>query len=86
MPNFGELRKAEVQLLRISLPRTPVNKKLVVRCVLVEDRGGGQGWRTGVEAGQWTFCYRSEGREKPSEGLGCLLSSFERRKVHLPRG
>jgi hypothetical protein len=49
MPNFGELRKAEVQLLRISLPRTPVNKKLVVRCVLVEDRGGGQGWRTRVE-------------------------------------
>ena len=26
--DFGELRKAEVELLRISLPRTPVNKSL----------------------------------------------------------
>jgi hypothetical protein len=28
-PNFGELRKSEVHLRRIRLPRTPVNKKSV---------------------------------------------------------
>jgi hypothetical protein len=37
--DFRELLTGEVR--RILLPRTPVNKKLVLRCVLVEDRGGG---------------------------------------------
>jgi hypothetical protein len=39
---------------------------------------------TGVDAGQWTFCYRCDGKAPPSGALGCLLSSFERRKVHVP--
>jgi hypothetical protein len=39
----GELRRISFgELRRIHLPRTPVNKKLVLRCVLVEDRGGGR--------------------------------------------
>jgi hypothetical protein len=37
-----------------------------------------------VEAGQGMFCYRCDGKEPPSDNLGCLLSSFERRKVHVP--
>ena len=49
------------EVRRIPLPRTWVNKKLVPRCVFV---GTGV-----VKAGNWTFCYRSEGKEPPSDGL-----------------
>jgi hypothetical protein len=43
------------ELPRISIPRTRVNKKLVLRCVFVR---GGQGWRRG--SGRFATVVRGE--------------------------